>query len=689
MKEEYAVSSGDSHPNPAFCRISSLSFLIATVLISMLIENRGHGEGIEFFVSPQGNDAHAGTMVQPFRTLEAARDTVRRSDHSRKVVVWLRAGVYERENPFELTDEDSGTQGNPVVYRAWPGEEVRMVGGVEIKDWKFVKDEAILARLVPEASGNVLQVDLKDADISDYGQVKNGGIELFFDDQPMTLSRWPNNGLVTIMDLVEPNTVNIWGIMGSQTGKFIYEGDRPNRWFDENDIWVHGYWFWEWADERQKVESIDTENRIVTIVPPYHNYGYRIGQWFYWFNILAELDTPGEWFLDRESDLLYFWPPKPIESNRAIVSASNGLLVLDGVSHVFIEGVIIETCRGTAITMKDCEHVKIAGCVLRNLGSKAIYVDGGHNSGVVSCHIYQTGDGGIELRGGDRPSLTPGGHYADNNHIHHCSRWNRTYTPGIAVDGVGNSVTHNLINDAPYIAVQFCGNDHTIAFNEIHNVCLGSNNVGAIYAGRDWTMRGTTIEYNYLHDITGFQGNGCRGVHLDDMFSGTLIYGNIFYRVANAAFIGGGRDCIVENNIFVECQPSLHIDARGMDWASGAVEGIMMDHLNAMPYTSELWRQRYPDLVTILEDEPAAPKGNIVSRNISWKGRWDDVANLARPYITFSNNWVDQDPLFEKSPPESFDLQDESPVFQLGFQQIQFEEIGLYEDEYRNLLPEQ
>ena len=117
-------------------------------------------------------------------------------------------------------------------------------------------------------------------------------------------------------------------------------------------------------------------------------------------------------------------------------------------------------------------------------------------------------------------------------------------------------VAHNLIHDAPHIAVIFGGNNHIIEYNEIYNVCYESNDAGAIYAGRDWTMRGTVIRYNYMHHISGFKGKGCVGVYLDDMYCGTKIYGNLFYRVTRAAFIGGGRDNIVENNLFVECTPS-------------------------------------------------------------------------------------------------------------------------------------
>jgi hypothetical protein len=632
----------------------------------------------EFFVSPQGNDALAGTKDQPFKTLEAARDAARRSDHSQETVIWLRAGVYEQQQTFQLAAEDSGRPGKPVTYRAYPGEEVRIVGGRQIRGWEPVTDEAVLKRLTADARDKVLRGDLKATGIvGGYGQAKGGGPELFFDDRPMTLARWPNEGFVDVVGLVEPDTVNIRGTKGSKTGKFMYEGDRPSRWLQENDAWVHGYWFWDWSDERQKIESIDTEKRVIAVAPPYHGYGYRVGQWFYGLNILAELDMAGEWYLDRESGVLYFWPPSPVEKGRVVVSVLDGLVTLNGVEHVAFQGLTFEAARGTAVAMKGCKDTQIAECVLRNLGNMAVRIDGGHNNSVVGCEIYGTGAGGIAMQGGDRTSLAPAGHVAHDNHIHHYGRWNRMYTPAVSIDGVGIRISHNLIHDAPHMAISFGGNDHIIEFNEIHDVCLESNDAGAIYAGRDWTMRGTAIHHNYLHDITGFRGRGCVGVYLDDMFCGTHIYGNVFYRVTRAAFIGGGRDCTVENNLFVDCRPALHIDARAMGWASDSVDTTMMERLKAMPYTSELWRNRYPELVKIVQEEPAAPRGNVVVRNISWGGRWDEVEGSARPYVAFTDNWVEGDPLFEGTPPKSFRLRDNSPALAAGFKQIPFEKIGL------------
>ena len=674
-------------PFSSVIRMLKTTTCVAVVLISISTANLAHCREAEMFVSPGGNDAHTGTRAQPFKSLERARDAVRKLKHEQKVVVWLRGGVYEREKPFELTAEDSGSDKKPVVYRGCPGEKVRIVGGKVVTGWKPVSDEAVLTRLTPEARGKVIQADLRALGVTAYGQVKGGGLELFFQDKPMTLARWPNKGFIKITGLVEPGTVNVRGTKGSKTGKFIYEGDRPRRWVGEKDAWVHGYWFWDWSDQRHPIESIDTEKRIISVKPPYHGYGYRVGQWFYGLNILAELDQPGEWYMDRKAGILYFWPPDRIGKGDAIISVIPTLVTLKDVSHVTLRGLTLEACRGTAVTIQGGTQNHLMDCTLRNLGGYAVLISRATKSGVFGCEICETGDGGISLGGGDRKTLTPARLYAENNHIHHYGRWNRMYKAAIHLGGVGNRAAHNLIHNAPHMAISFGGNDHLIEFNKIHNVCLESNDAGAIYAGRDWTMRGTVIRHNYLHDISGFRRRGCVGVYLDDMFCGTKIYGNVFYRVTRAAFIGGGRDCSVENNIFVDCPRAMHMDARAMGWASYHVNTTMTKRLKAMPYKSELWRKRYPKLVNILDDDPAAPKGNIVTRNIFVGDGWNDINRRARKYVILKDNLVSKDPHFVTKPPENFQLRNDSPAYRLGFKPIPFEKIGLYKDDYRKELP--
>ena len=656
--------------------------------------------GITLFVAMDGADTWSGRIAAPdpaggdgpFATLERARDEIRQLKDTGKmpkggVTVELRGGIYQQTGPFTLSAADSGREDAPVIYRARQGEEVRLVGGQAVPNFEPVTDPKILERLAPNARGNVLQADLRTLGIIDFGEVEGSGLELFFNDKPMTLARWPNDGFIKIVDVVGGDPVDVRGTKGDKIGKFVYEGDRPKGWGEENDLWVHGYWFWDWSDQRHKVESIDREHRVISVLPPYHGYGYRVGQWFYALNLLAELDMPGQWYLDRETGILYFWPPTPLEQGHPTVSVINRLVTMENVEYVSFHNITFEVGRGTAIEITGGRANRIVGCVLRNLRNWAVQISGGAQHGVVGCDIYETGDGGITLSGGNRERLEPAGHYAENNHIHHYSRWNRMYKPAISLNGVGNRASYNLIHNAPHQAIAFGGNDHLIEFNEIHSVCYESNDAGAIYCGRDWTMRGTMIRHNYFHHINGFEGRGCVGVYLDDMFSGTTIYGNLFYKVTRAAFIGGGRDCNIENNIFVDCTPSLHIDARAMGWAGYHVNDIMKTRLIAMPYKSALWAERYPELVDIWEDEPATPKGNVVARNISVGGTWDGVRDEARSYVTFADNLIDADPHFEGTPPENFQLRDDSPAYGFGFQRISTEGIGLYKDENRASWP--
>jgi hypothetical protein len=290
---------------------------------------------------------------------------------------------------------------------------------------------------------------------------------------------------------------------------------------------------------------------------------------------------------------------------------------------------------------------------------------------------------------------------AENNHIHHYARVKRVYQPAITLRGVGNRAAHNLIHHAPHMGMGFGGNDHVIEFNEIHHVCQESNDAGAIYTGRNWTMRGTVIRHNYLHDINGFEGRGCVGVYLDDMFCGTEVTSNLFYRVTRAAFIGGGRDCTVKNNLFVDCRPSLHIDARALGWAHDhsdewIKEGREKGTLQGIRYKQPPYSKRYPRLVKILDDDPAAPKGNRVFRNVSFGGKWDGVRAEARKYQTIEDNLVDVDPRFatpgrigEGKQPRAIDfaLRPDSPAWDIGFEKIPLEQIGLYKDEVRANTP--
>jgi len=674
---------------------------IGFIIVMCTAALAGCSHGLDLYVATDGNDAWSGSLAEcnkvgtdgPFATLERARDEIRsrkaeNTPLSGPATVHVRGGVYLRSAPFELTDDDSGAATAPITYRAYKDETARLIGGREIANFKPVTDKVILDRLDASAHGEVYEADLEALGLKDYGAVCKLGqsIELFFQDKPMTLARWPNEGFVEIVELVgdEPHVSH--GRKGNKVGKFTYAGDRPKRWTAEPEIWLYGYWFWDWASAFQRVQSIDTDKRIISTVPPYHNYGYLAGQRFYALNLLAELDRPGEWYLDRDSGVLYFWPPAPVNTAKAFVSEVGTLISMQDASHVTIRGFTIEMSRGNAVTIKGGSHSRIAGCTLRNIGGKAVTILGGKENGVVGCDIYDTANGGITIKGGDRSTLTPSGHYAINNHIHHYNRSNMTYRTAVSINGVGVHVAHNLIHDASHMAIGLSGNEHVIEFNEVHNVCMETDDAGAFYMGRDWTWRGNIVRYNYFHHIGQFKSHvGVQAIYLDDWASGTTVFGNVCYKAGRAVLVGGGRNNTVENNIFVDCTPAVHVDSRGLGWAKyyfDSTTNTLIERLAKVPYKKPPWSTRYPELLTLYDDEPALAKYNVVARNICVGGSWLKLLDgLTDKVVCVEDNLVDVDPLFVDRANENFQLKNDSPAYKLGFKRIPIEKIGLYNDE--------
>jgi len=679
--------------------LSTIAFLFVQ-LISLSAVRHFAGADNAFYVSPDGNDGASGTSgVKAFATLQRARDAIRELKKTTTlpeggITVWIRGGEYYLEQGFELTSEDSGTSEAPIVYQAIPGERVRIIGGRQVKGWQKVQDEAILDRLAPAARGQVYQADLREQGIDDFGQLRSRGfgrgtspaaLELFFQDKPMNLARWPNDSFLKIAGFTEAKDDGHGRRLGELSGGFNYEGERPKRWKDTSDIWVHGYWAYDWANSYEHIASIDVKKRHIKTSPPHGNYGFRTGGRFYFLNVLEELDEQGEWYLDRKSGILYFWPPAPIENGRTFVSiVESPLFHLNSTSYVTIRGLAIECARSAGVRISGGSNNLIRNCTLRNLGNYGVTVNGGKEHSVVGCEIYQMGDGGISLRGGDRKRLTAANHFAYNNHIHHVARWSRCYVPAVSMSGVGSRVSNNLIHDHPHCAILFGGNDHLIELNEIHHVCLETGDVGAIYTGRDYTFRGNIIRHNFIHH-TGGVGMGSMGIYMDDCVSGTQIYGNVLLKLHRAVFLGGGRDFKVENNIFVDCDPAVDIDGRGLSkspvWHN-MVYKTMKERLERMNWKQPPYSTRYPELSDLQKyyaKDDGLPPGNIlVARNICVGEKWLTIRwGATKDMVTVRDNLVESDPHFVDAASGDFRLKDDSPAFKLGFKKIPFEQIGL------------
>jgi hypothetical protein len=507
----------------------------------------------------------------------------------------------------------------------------------------------------------------------------------------MTLARWPDGEFAKIAAPGDPAPPDDGHgrPLGQLSYGFTYEGDRPSRWRKPEEVWVHGYWAWDWAESYDRISAINTSARLVKTAPPLGIYGFRSGQRYYYLNVLEELDQPGEYFVDLASKRAYFWPPADTKDNETAVSLLAGpLLSIRDASHLIVRGLTLEYGRGHGIVVEGGENVRIESCTVRNVGNSAVIVRGGVRHLVDGCDIYHTGDGGIEISGGDRATLASGGHAVINNDIHHMGEWCKTYHPAIKVSGVGNRMAHNLIHDGPHAGILLNGNEHTIEYNEFHHLALETGDVGAFYLGRDWTERGNVVRHNYFHHMGGV-GMGSMSVYLDDCSSGTTVAGNIFYKVTRAAFIGGGRDNRVENNIFIDCDPAVHIDARCTDprpvWHNMTYK-TMKERLEKMNAHQPPYGERYPELRTVephlAKEGGVPPEGNRVVRNlISGKsgagGKWIDTRwRVDLSWIELKDNTAAEDLGFRDPDGRDFGLKDDSRARAIGFQPIPVEKIG-------------
>ena len=675
------------------------------ILLAIILLTPPVGYSKEFYISTDGKDTNPGNKEQPFASLEKARDTIREMKKStifpaEGITVTLRGGKYFLKQTFNLNQDDSGSKEKPIFYAAYPGEEVRLIGGMELSPQWFTKvNDKYPAwnQLDESAKGKIYAMNLAKHGIIDYGQLRPKGygkqntqspLELVFNNETMQLARWPNSGFIKTTT-------------GENDVTFGYEGDRPSRWTNAPELWVFGYFKHGWADSYMPVKSMDIAAKRMTL-PEKPVWGLDKDAGWYALNLLEELDAPGEYYLERKTGMLYFWPPSSLNSSEIFVSIlgedRQPLIQIDKASYITLKNLNCEINRFEGIRITNGDHITVDGGIIRNLGTQGISITG-TNCGVENCEIYNVGSGGASVSGGDRHTLVSGNNFIRNCHIHHFSRLSRTYTPGIQLHGVGCLASHNLVHDAPHSGIMLGGNEHIIEFNDISQCCLESDDAGSFYSGRDWGARGNLIRFNFFHDIKSslVGSNGVHAVYLDDCLSGETVFGNIFYNISGRAIMcGGGRDNIIENNVIVKCGSAHFTDRRGKEWAVDKPGDSfnLLEKIKYYNYTQPPWSVKYPKLAAILDngyEQAKDPEGCAIRTNIGWQNKqWLEENCLGAcggfKFYTIENNIENQDPLFVNMEQRNFKLRPESPAFTLkGFQDIPFEEIGLVKDDASNV----
>ena len=682
--------------------------------------------GVSIYVSPGGRDTNTGTLRSPFGSIKRAQEEVRKIKEKGMpgggIAVCLRGGRYFLEEGLTFVKEDSGTEGAPVVYRSYPGENVRIIGGKEVRDFKLLTDPEIMKRLPEEAKGKVWMSDLKAQGITDYGEYSNRGgygkdnisaMEVFYEGKVMQVSRWPNKGYAFTGEVPNPEG-EMTGRGKYRKGMFRYTENRPERWLGEKDVWLHGYWYFVYAQDHVKLQSIDTENKTISLAkdirwgPTYPLYDILVGKGmpYYAYNLLSETDSPGEWYLDRDTGILYFYPPEDVRNKEIIVSTlSEPIISIKNSSNLVFYNLTLESTRTDGIIIEGGYNNLLAGSTIRNVGQCGVKIENGWSHTVVGCDIYDNGAGGIYMTGGDREKLIPSMHTAENNHIYRFNRFSGgSYANALNINGTGQRASHNDVYDSPSIAIKFDANDHIIGFNEIHDAPSEGREIGIMYTyGEPWYLmnRGNLIRNNFFHHISARSSpnpsQGVNAIHVDAINGGIVMENNIFYRFDNG-IANAQPENRIENNLFVDA--SVRAISQGNRWTlfntpdgepfADRISTLASRYLTRVRYKQPPWSYRYPQLFDMLNREKPVgwAMNNVIERNVNTGGPFISISSGILQDNIIRNNWDGEDIPFVQKQTRDFRIRAGSPIFGLtGCDPISQKDIGVYESPLRATWP--
>jgi len=314
------------------------------------------------------------------------------------------------------------------------------------------------------------------------------------------------------------------------------------------------------------------------------------GNRFFIENVREALTSSGEWYLDKKTGELLYWPiepnfPKNIE---IVVPIMDRLIVLQGdlatntcVKYINFQALTFKdsdytlatnyfTPSDAAIWLSGTQHFLIENCHFMRLGGHAIQLEKSScDNQIIRNKISQMGQGGV-LLSSQEENDQPKRNLVVANTIHDCRQIYK-HVAGVFINcGSENCIAYNRIFRMPRYGIGMNTSSekrysfrNTIEFNEISDVCLETSETGAImsYTAKIKALSENIIRYNFIKNVVGMNSNEKEsmispyytwGVYLDAYSSGTEVYGNIIINtVRGGIFINGGKSNLIENNIIV------------------------------------------------------------------------------------------------------------------------------------------
>ena len=566
-----------------------------------------------------------------------------------QVTVTLAPGEYRMTGTLAFGKEDSGAEGAPAVWRAEKPGTVSIVGGITIEASAFapVAGGARSASFAPEVREKIRVADvskLLPGALGPWPEAYRGmhpGPWLYQDGEPLEVARWPNDRWATFDKVVDAGlTDDPKNEFAVRPGAFYLQG-APNaaRWNLDEGVWCDGYWKHDWDEEILRLAEYDAAKEVAK-PRKIHKWGL-LGNGtcgmkerrFKVVNVAAELDAPGEWWLDRAAKKLYFMPVEGRENRPVVlVPAAPTLVAFGDVAWMRFENVTFAYSHGTAPGVslgEKSRNIVLSGCRVANFGGDGLSVNGGDNT-VTGCVIEKTGGSGVVLQGGDRKNLVAAGNLVEKCEVTRFGRFSRT-SVGVRVAGCGNAVRRCEIHHGAAGAIGYGGNEQLFADNDIHHVLLEACDAGATYTGYDTSSQGNLLFGNYVHEL----GDGDvrlmshrSAFYFDDCDWGDDVIGNRFYRVGLSILLGGGNMHRIHNNLFTEAKTGVSCGDRGVTWERRLRGSFLPDgegnswaesKLLPFNYRKAPWHVAYPEIAALVDDRPNLPHSNPISGNVFQK----------------------------------------------------------------------
>lgn len=718
---------------------------IIALLVVLLISMSGvqtfaeSTKSVEIYVSENGNDLADGTISAPLKSVSAAvslAEKYRAENNSVRII--FRGGTYRFSKTISISDKLSGTKDVSTTFEAYDNEEVNFKASVplDVSQAKPVEDSEILDRLYKDVRNKVVVIDLKQQGISQndilLSQNINGmyalaGWEdswveangLYLNDKEQPLSRWPN----------DRHYVRWTSSVGQQS--FVYSESNPSRWTKAKDFWVGGFPQYDYSYIRMSVKEIDPVEKVITVIDnpvvPFSSYMTR--RWAA-FNLLEEIDVPGEYYIDRENMNLYYYPPHNLEGQSLELSLlGRAMFDIRKASNITFKNLNISQSRSNAIFMENVDNIDFLECSFKDIDVNAIfcrgtqraitsgnhwqyqYKDASYNIDIKSCDFYNMGMAAVDLPGGNIDILKMSNNVIEDCFIQRTAQ--KSFWEALSIRGCGVTVRNNNISFSPQQAIRPWGCLHMIENNEFSDILRENDDCGVIYWGGNSLLRGTMVQYNYFHDCSSIEEmvyNHKSSVYWDDGQSSMSAQNNIFANIeGRSIFSNGAGDTLHRYNTSVNLQQEWYFadhPKRENEIVTDDVFGTVAEAMNDI-YDKELYFEKWPALEA-LSRGINPKKFTKIYENLAVNCGDGFVGLQEQKFSSFTDNVflkntdeVDYNDMFVDPENQDFRLKKDSEMAKknpnlLNEENFDIEKIGMYRDmtfneetsSFRMLLPE-